>query len=265
MLEYDNEELTIHPTQVFSVLNWALKPNQHEGPPFTDHMNAICNIDVHVDSQALKTSSQTKKVPQGKKPGAKSGLRRKQSSKHTSNPSHHSPSTLVVGEIPKEAQQAAGDLTSLGATHEEGAHPQLSSGTNPSVLVDKTKYDGNGLKAAHIDSGINKESRDDEISKKIKLEDLLNLVKDTRSAFFTPNSPQDEPIIVLDESGEEKNEKDKDTHTTSHDVPVDTSVPHPPSPESAQIQVLMARVHLFQSQKEKLEQQKAKAKAELAY
>ncbi|GKE27247.1 hypothetical protein Tco_1442631 [Tanacetum coccineum] len=62
---------------------WALKPNQHEGSPFTDHMKAIYNIDVHVDSQAPKTSSQAKKVPQGKKPGAKSRLRRKHSSKHT--------------------------------------------------------------------------------------------------------------------------------------------------------------------------------------
>ncbi|GJU48509.1 hypothetical protein Tco_1218064 [Tanacetum coccineum] len=44
--EYDNEELTINPTQVFSVHNWALKPNQTEGPPFTDHMKAICNLDV---------------------------------------------------------------------------------------------------------------------------------------------------------------------------------------------------------------------------
>ncbi|GJZ17236.1 hypothetical protein Tco_0553359 [Tanacetum coccineum] len=47
---YDNEELTINPTQVFSVHNWALKLNQHKGPPFTDHMKAICNIDVPVDS-----------------------------------------------------------------------------------------------------------------------------------------------------------------------------------------------------------------------
>ncbi|GJV58407.1 hypothetical protein Tco_1459412 [Tanacetum coccineum] len=60
MPEYDNEELTINPTQ------------------------AICNLDVPVDSKALKPSSQTEEVPQGKKPGAKSGLRRKQSSKHTS-------------------------------------------------------------------------------------------------------------------------------------------------------------------------------------
>ncbi|GJZ36503.1 hypothetical protein Tco_0582694 [Tanacetum coccineum] len=131
MLEYDNEELTINPAQVFSVHNWALKPNQTEGPPFTDHMKAIC-----------------------KKPRAKIGLKRKQSSKHTSESkteaykskigqskketqsssaknkilSHPLPPTPVVGEMHKEAQQAAGGLTSLGATSEDGAHPQLISG-----------------------------------------------------------------------------------------------------------------------------------------
>ncbi|GJZ80689.1 hypothetical protein Tco_0645683 [Tanacetum coccineum] len=57
MPEYDNEELTINPTQVLSVHNWALKPNQTEGPPFTDHMKAIYNLDVHVDSKAPKPSS----------------------------------------------------------------------------------------------------------------------------------------------------------------------------------------------------------------
>ncbi|GKE33725.1 hypothetical protein Tco_1453047, partial [Tanacetum coccineum] len=31
---YENEELTINPTQAFSVHNWALKPNQTKGPPF---------------------------------------------------------------------------------------------------------------------------------------------------------------------------------------------------------------------------------------
>ncbi|GJT61692.1 retrovirus-related pol polyprotein from transposon TNT 1-94 [Tanacetum coccineum] len=261
MPEYDTEELTIHPTQVFSVLNWALKSNQHEGPPFTDHMKAICNIDVLVDSQAPKTSSQAEKVPQGKKPGAKIGLRRKKYSKHTSesqkeaskskigqsdkdtqsssakdkSPSHHLPSTPVVGEMHKEAQQAAGGPTSLGATSEEGAHPHLSSGTNPSVLVDKIKSARDGLKTAHTNSGTNEESRADEISKKIKLEDLSNFLKETRYAFFTSDSPQDEPIIVSDESEEEEPQKDEETHTTSHD-----------------------------SQKEKLEQQKAKAEAEVA-
>ncbi|GKC44873.1 hypothetical protein Tco_1062595, partial [Tanacetum coccineum] len=112
------------------------------------------------------------------------------------------------------------------------------AGTNPSVLVDKTKSARDGLKTTHTDSGTNKESNADEISKKIKLEDLSYLIKDTRYAFFTPDSPQDEPIIVSDESEEEETEKDEDTHTTSHDVPEDTS--------------------------EKLEQQKVKDKAEVA-
>ncbi|GJW51769.1 hypothetical protein Tco_0093120 [Tanacetum coccineum] len=264
MPEYEKEELTKNPTQVFSVHKWALKPNQTKEPPFTDHMKAICNLDMPVDSKALKPSLQTKEVPQGKKPGAKSRLRRKQSSKHTSEPnikasksktgqseketqsssakdkstSHPSPPTPVVGEMHKEAQQAAGGLTSLGDTSEEGAHPQLSSGTNLSVLVYQTKYVGDGLKTANTDSCTNEESRADEILKKIKLEDLSYLLKDTRYAFFTPDSPQDEPIIVLDESEEEVDEY-KDTHATSHDVPEDTLIPHPPSLKSAQIQELM--------------------------
>ncbi|GJV86050.1 zf-CCHC domain-containing protein [Tanacetum coccineum] len=75
---YDNKELIINPTQVFSVHNWILKPNQPEEPPFTDHMKAICNLDVPVDPKAPKYSSLTKEVPRGKKLGARSGLRRKQ-------------------------------------------------------------------------------------------------------------------------------------------------------------------------------------------
>ncbi|GJX38698.1 hypothetical protein Tco_0252001 [Tanacetum coccineum] len=303
MPEYENEELTINPTQVFGVHNWALKPNQTEVPPFIDHIKVICNLDVPVDPKAPKPSSQIEEVPQGKKPRAKSGLRRKQSSKHTSeskteasnsktgqskketqsssakdkSPSHPSPPTPVVGEMHKEAHQASGGPISLGATNEEGAHPQLSSGhdtltdyiveadlglsapndsipsqqgmdkgtknysidhifagTNPSVLVDQTIFAGDGLKTAHTNSGTNEESIANEISKKIKLEDLSDLLKDTRSAFFTPDSLQDEPIIVLDESEEEKEvAKDKDTYASSHD-------------------------------KDELEQQKAKAKAEVA-
>ncbi|GJU46359.1 hypothetical protein Tco_1203625 [Tanacetum coccineum] len=251
-------------------------------PPFTDHMKAICNLDVHVDSKSLKPSSQTEEVPQGKKLGAKSGLKRKQSSKYTSesnieasksktgqseketqsssakdkSPSHPSPPTPVVGEMHKEVQQAAGGPTSLGATSKEGARPQLSSADstaeadsgnsapNDSIpsQQDQTKSVGDGLKTAHTDSGTNEESRADEISKKIKLEDLSDLLKDTRSAFFTPDSSQDEPIIVSDESEEEEEvDKDKDTHATSHDIPKDTLIPHPPSPKSAQIQELMAQ------------------------
>nr|GEU47050.1 hypothetical protein [Tanacetum cinerariifolium] len=131
MPEYDNEELTINLTQVFSVHNWSLKPNQPKEPLFTTHMKAIYMLDVLVVSKALKPSLQTE-------------------------------------------------------------------------------------------------------------EDLSKFLKDTRSAFFTPDSPQDDPIIVTDESEEEEHDKE-DTHATSYNMPEDTSVLPPPSLKSAQIQELMAQ------------------------
>nr|GEV72943.1 retrovirus-related Pol polyprotein from transposon TNT 1-94 [Tanacetum cinerariifolium] len=187
-------ELTINLAQVFSVHNLTLKPNQPEEPPFTDHMKAIYNLDVPMDFKAPKPSSQTKEVPQGKKPGAKSGLKRKRSLTHLSpplrhlnlklanqkrklspllakdkSPSHPSPLTPVVGDMHKETQQEAGGLTYLGVTSEEGAHPQLNS--------------------------------------------------DTRSAFFTPDSPPYEPIIISDESEEEEEVvKDKDTSSKKEEL-----------------------------------------------
>ncbi|GJS85244.1 hypothetical protein Tco_0751785 [Tanacetum coccineum] len=243
--EYDNEELTINPTQFFSDHNWALKPNQTEGPPFTDHMKAICNLDVHVDSKAPKPSSQTEETEASKSKTGQSKKETQSSSAKDKSPSHPSPPTPVVGEMHKEAQQATGGPTSLGATSEEGAHPQLSSAdstaqANPGnsapndsipTQQDQTKSTRDELKTAH--SGTNEESGADEISKKIKMEDLSDLLKDKRSAFFTPDSLQDEPIIVSDESEEEDTEKDESTRATSHNVPKDTLIPHPPSPKSA--------------------------------
>nr|GEX47254.1 retrovirus-related Pol polyprotein from transposon TNT 1-94 [Tanacetum cinerariifolium] len=184
-------------------------------------MKAICNLDVHVDFKDPKYSSPIEEET-------------KSSSAMDTSPSHRSRLTPVVGEMHNEARQAAGGLTSLGDTSEDGAHPQLSSGSNPSVLVDKTKSARDGLKTAHTTSSANEESGADDISRKVKLEDLTDVLKDTRSAFFTPNSPIDETIIVSDVSEEEENAKnDKDTE--------DTSVP-PLSPKSAQLQELIAQV-----------------------
>ncbi|GJX71380.1 hypothetical protein Tco_0308551 [Tanacetum coccineum] len=165
-------------------------------------------------------------------------------------PSHPSAPTLVVVEMHKEAQQAAGGPTSLGATSEEGAHPQLSSGMSAFINIepvhsasftfhsesasgndvladsiakvdprksapnDQTKSARDGLKTAHTD---------------------LDLMKDTRSAFFNPDYPTDEPITVTDESEEEKAEKHKEAHSASHNEPEDTSASHPPSPKSIQL------------------------------
>ncbi|GJV83999.1 hypothetical protein Tco_1523897 [Tanacetum coccineum] len=122
MPEYDKDELTINPTQVFSVHNCTLKPNQPEEPPFTTHMKAICKLDVHVVSKAPKPSSQAEETEASKSKIGQSETKTKSSSAKDKSPSHPSPPTLVVGEIHKEAQQAASGLTSLEATSEEGAH-----------------------------------------------------------------------------------------------------------------------------------------------
>ncbi|GKD05038.1 hypothetical protein Tco_1180012, partial [Tanacetum coccineum] len=118
----------------------------------------------------------------------------------------------------------------------------IFAGSNPSVLVDKIKYVGDGLKTSHTDSGANEESKADDISLKVKLKDLSDILKDTRSAFFTLDSQPEEPIIVLDKNEEEEEvSKDKNTKATSHDVPKDTSVPPLPYPKSSKIQELMAQ------------------------
>ncbi|GKB43935.1 hypothetical protein Tco_0888877, partial [Tanacetum coccineum] len=68
---YGDGELNVYPTQVFSVNNWALKPNQPEEPPFTDHILAICVADTPVVFKAPKPSSNAERVSKGTKPEAK--------------------------------------------------------------------------------------------------------------------------------------------------------------------------------------------------
>nr|GEW10872.1 hypothetical protein [Tanacetum cinerariifolium] len=199
---YIPHTLTKNTLRVFSVQNWILKLNQPEEPPFTDHTKAIYNLDMPMDSKVPKYSSPTEEET-------------KSNSVMDTSPSHPSPQILVVDEMHKEAQQAAGGPTSLGDTNEDGAYPQLSSGSNPSVLVDKTKSVRDGLKTSHTTSSANKESGADEISGNVKLEDLADILKDTRSTFFTLDSPTNKPIIVSDVSKEEENAKnDKDTEDT---------------------------------------------------
>ncbi|GJR07777.1 hypothetical protein Tco_0790429 [Tanacetum coccineum] len=159
---YGDGELTLYPTQVFSVNNWALKTNQPKEPPFTNHILAICAADMPVVFKAPKTSSKAKSVSQGTKLGAKSGhkklstslkqpsvsgreatkggsskaptsfktghskKRKESSSAMDSNPSQPPVSTPVDTGMHKEEQQATGGPTSLGITSEARANPQLS-------------------------------------------------------------------------------------------------------------------------------------------
>ncbi|GJY05294.1 hypothetical protein Tco_0371234 [Tanacetum coccineum] len=131
---YRDGELTLYPTQVFSVNNWALKPNQPEEPPFPDHMLAICAVDTLVVFKAPKTSSKAESVFQGTKPRAKPG--HKNLSTSLKQPSMSSKEVTKGGSFKaptntgmhKEDKQATGGPTSLGVTSEARATPQLSSG-----------------------------------------------------------------------------------------------------------------------------------------
>ncbi|GJQ98768.1 hypothetical protein Tco_0521753 [Tanacetum coccineum] len=165
-------------------------------------MKAICNIDVPIDFQAPKTSSQIEKTEASKSKTVQSDKETQSSLAKDKIPSHPLPSTPVVGEM-----------------HKGGTDVMLQQILRLEVPIESN-----------------------EISKKIKMEDLSDLMQDTRLSFLTPDSPQDELIIVSDESEEEETERYEDTHTTSHDGPKGTSILYPPSPKSAQIQELMAQV-----------------------
>ncbi|GKC87873.1 hypothetical protein Tco_1148522 [Tanacetum coccineum] len=122
-----------------------------------------------------------------KKSGAISGLRRKRSSKHTSE-SKTEASKSQTGQSKNETQSSL-------AKDKSPSHP------SPPTLVDvmlqqipqmKLIMEYLLLMIPYLHN---------------KLEDLSDLVKDTRSAFFTPRSSQDEPIIVSDKSEEEESQK----------------------------------------------------------
>ncbi|GKE13606.1 hypothetical protein Tco_1417157 [Tanacetum coccineum] len=154
----------------------------------------------------------------------------------------------------------------------------IFAGTDPNVLVDKTQSINNGLKivlttpkmgnrANTIAKQIDEASLEgdeftsyDEIFKEIKLEDLSKLVQKVKDDFIDLNSPEDDPIIVVDESKDDEEDKDEGIHANSNVETEDTLVPKPPSPRSIQLQELTNQVLLLQSSNHKLEQLKTSLK-----
>nr|GEU82782.1 hypothetical protein [Tanacetum cinerariifolium] len=232
---YGYGDVTIHPTQIFSVNNWALKPNQPEGPPFIAHMIEICNAKKLVAFKTPRTSSQTKKkVSQGTKPGAKVGHKKQLIS--SKQPLMSSSREIKYARMHKEDQQAAGGLTSLGVTCEEGAHPQLSSGTDSNVLADKTKSVSDELETVLTTPEIINVTQPSEEIKfgEIKLEDLVILVPNVNADFKDMDSPEDDPIIMVDDSEEDEEEdKNDEIHSTINDETKDISSSTPPSPSDS--------------------------------
>nr|GEX73721.1 hypothetical protein [Tanacetum cinerariifolium] len=281
---YRDGELTVYPTQVFSVNNYALKPNQPKEPPFTDHMLAICTTITPVNSSSKQSSVSNKEATKGgssKAPiGSKTGQskkRKKSSSAMDSNPSQPLVSTPVDTEMHKEDQQATDGTTSLGVISEERANPQLSSGMpafnlnkpiySPSFIIHSKSVSGNDASAvftAEVDprnsapsdfvpqqQGMNKGTKNtsydylyagkgassvskqikEETSNTIKLEDLAKLVSHVQPSFKDMNSPEDDPVIVVDESDEDEEDE---VHAIENVETKNTSIPTSSSPRRAE-------------------------------
>ncbi|GKA54122.1 hypothetical protein Tco_0753071 [Tanacetum coccineum] len=275
---YRDGELTLYPTQVFSVNNWALKPNQPEEPPFTDHMLPICTTDTPVVFKAPKTFSKAKSVSQGTKLGAKYGhkklstsskqsfvsnreptssgsskaptssktghsKKRKESSlAMDSNPSQPLVSTHVDTRMHKEdhSGMSAFNLNELIYSasfiiHSESASRNDASATStaeidpgksapsidPHVLADQTKSVSKGLETVLTQPKTGKEAcsiprhvEEEEASSAIKHEDLAKLVLKVQPSFKDLDSPEDDPVIVVDDSDEDE----EDVHTTTEDT-----------------------------------------------
>ncbi|GJS53475.1 hypothetical protein Tco_0626837 [Tanacetum coccineum] len=280
---YGDGDVTLYPTQVFSVNNWAMKPNQPEEPPFTDHMLAICSAAKPVVFKAPKPSLNTERIPQGTKPEAQPGHKK------------HSTSSKQPSVFSREATK--------GVMSKARANPQLSSGMSTfnlnepiysaSFIIHSESASGNDASAVSTaeadlgkfapsdfipqqqgletvltqptigkgDNSIARQVEEDEALRTIKLEDLAKLVSSVQLRFKDLDSPKDDPIIVVDDSDED--EEANEVHATTNTETEDALAPKSSSPMSSQIQELTNQVLILQSQKHKLELKKNKAEAAL--
>ncbi|GKG45035.1 hypothetical protein Tco_0495113, partial [Tanacetum coccineum] len=82
---------------------------------------------------------------------------------------------------------------------------------DPHVLADKTQSVSDGLETVLTQSTTGKEAssiakqvEEDKASRTIKLEDLAKLVSSVQPSFKDLDSPEDNPIIVVDDSDEDE-------------------------------------------------------------
>ncbi|GJW74173.1 hypothetical protein Tco_0133543 [Tanacetum coccineum] len=204
-------------------------------------MLAICSKNEPVVFKAPKPSSNVERVPQGLKPVAKP--RHKKHSTSSKQPSVSSKEATKVGplkhplvpklailrkekntEMHKEDQQATGGLTSLRVISEARANPQLSSGKGANSVARQVK--------------------EEEASSTIKLEDLAKTVLDVQPNFKDLDSPEDAPVIIVDDS--DADEEDE-VHATTSAETKDTLAPKTLCLRSSQIQELTNQVLILQS------------------
>ncbi|GKE43940.1 hypothetical protein Tco_1471224, partial [Tanacetum coccineum] len=110
------------------------------------------------------------------------------------------------------------------------------------VLVDQIKYVSEGLDTVLTQpllgkgaSSFARQVEEEKSSSTIKLEDLAKLVSNVQPSFKDLDSPEDDPVIIIDESDEEGNDE---IYATKNVETEDTLVPKSSSPKSSLIQEL---------------------------
>nr|GEW52737.1 uncharacterized mitochondrial protein AtMg00810-like [Tanacetum cinerariifolium] len=210
---------------------------------------------IQTGSRSKATTDGPSKVPTGSQSGH---FKTVSSSALDTNSSQPLASTLVDAVMYKEDQQATGGPTSLGvinfiaeadprksAPHDSIPQHQgrdegtknytldyIFACTDLNVLADKTKSISEGLETIPTTPKTGKEVMT--IAKQfneIKLEYLSKLVQNVPTDFIDLESPEDDPIVVLDNSKEEE-DKDEGIHVDSNVETKETLVPKPPSPSS---------------------------------
>ncbi|GJU64212.1 hypothetical protein Tco_1246047 [Tanacetum coccineum] len=231
----------------------------------------------------LKKSLFPPRVPQGTTPGAKLGHRKLLTSSKqppVSSSEATKASTPVVAEMHNEDKQATGGLTSLGVTNKERVDPELSSGNDASAVstakVDPGKsapsdfvLQQQGLETILTQpiprkgtSSIARQVEEDEASRTIRLEDLAKLVSNVQPSFKDLDSPEDDPIIVVDDSDED--EEANKVHTTTNVETRDALVPKSSSLRSSQIQELTNHFNELTEEVKGLKKQVHNLKIELS-
>ncbi|GJV38374.1 hypothetical protein Tco_1410851 [Tanacetum coccineum] len=118
------------------------------------------------------------------------------------------------------------------------SYDHLFAGIDPRVLADKTQSVSKGLETVLTQpiigkgaSSIARQVEEDEALRTIKLEDLAKLGSSVQLSFKDLDSPEDDPIIVVDDS--DKDEEANKVHATINVETKDTSVPKSSSPSNS--------------------------------
>ncbi|GJR84279.1 hypothetical protein Tco_0155064 [Tanacetum coccineum] len=109
------------------------------------------------------------------------------------------------------------------------SYDHLFAGTNPHVLVDQIKSVSEGLDTVLTQpligkeaSSISRQVEEEEAFSTIKLQDPAKLVSNVQPSFKDLDSPENDHVIIIEESDEEENDE---IHATENVETEDTSVP----------------------------------------